>query len=125
MMILELWEQCNLSKEDFEFMARVVAAEAGTTHWDNQVAVASVIWNRVSSDHFPDTVEGVLTESGQFSTVNHGDCSTPTVDACRRAIVYAYLNRPLPEDVLFFRAFYYFSGLKHYAKVADNYFSYE
>ena len=118
------YEQVNLSLSDFEFMARVVAAEAGLDHWDNQVAVAQVIWNRVDSDQFEDTVYDVLTESGQFSTVDYGECHTETNDQCRDAIVEAYVNRPHPSNVLFFRADYYFSGLERYAKVADNYFSF-
>lgn len=118
------YEEVNLSLLDFEFMARVVAAEAGLDNWNNQVAVAQVIWNRVNSDQFENTVYNVLTEKGQFSTVKKGKCKTETNDQCRDAIVYAYINRPIPSDVLFFRSGHYFKGLKKYEKIGDNYFSY-
>lgn len=119
-----LYMQCDLSEEDFEFFARVVAAEVDTEHYDGCVAVACVVWNRTENSQFKNTVRGVLTESGQFSTVRNGKCSKETGDVCRRAIVDAYNNRPLPYDVVFFRSGYYFKGYERYDKIDGNYFSY-
>ena len=114
--------QCGLSNEDFEFLCRVVSAES-SENYDGNVAVACVIFNRVDNENFPDTVIDVLTESGQFSTVRQGECNTETTDETRKAVVEAYLNRPLPTNVLYFRADYYFNWGTPYAKIGGNCFS--
>lgn len=129
---LTYYERCGLSEEDFEFFARVVAAEDaglnvnGFKDYENQVAIACVIWNRVDSPNWPNTVREVLCEKNptQFSTVKNGECNTITDDYCREAIVDAYENRPLPEDVIYFNCIDFFDGLTPYAKISDNYFSY-
>lgn len=120
------WDQCSLSEEDFEFFARVVAAEDNGNHgndYDNQVAIAQVVWNRVDSPNWPNTVRGVLIESGQFSTVRKGNCHTTTNDNCRKAIVDAYANRPHPANVIYFNSIGF--STEAYKKISDNYFSYE
>lgn len=114
--------QCGLSNEDFEFLCRVVTAESSDNYAGN-VAVACVIFNRVDNENFPDTVIDVLTELGQFSTVRQGECNTETTDETRKALVEAYLNRPLPTNVLYFRAYYYFNWGTPYAKIGGNYFT--
>lgn len=122
------YKQCGLSEEDFEFFARVVAAEDNGNHkndYDNQVAIAQVVWNRVDSPNWPNTVRKVLTEHGQFATVRNGNCHTKTNDNCRKAIVDAYLNRPHPANIIYFRSGYFFHNLKKYMQISDNYFSYE
>lgn len=120
------WDQCDLSEEDFEFFARVVAAEDNGDHendYDNQVAIAQVVWNRVDSPNWPNTVRGVLIESGQFSTVRKGNCHTTTNDNCRKAIIDAYVNRPHPANVIYFNSIGF--STEAYKKISDNYFSYE
>lgn len=124
------YNQCGLSEEDFEFFARVVAAEDNGDHendYDNQVAIAQVIWNRVDSPNWPNTVREVLTQKNpkQFSTVKNGDCHTTTNDNCRKAIVDAYVNRPHPANVIYFNCIGFSSSLEPYMQISDNYFSYE
>lgn len=118
---------CGISDSDFEFFARVVQAEdcGDPNDHDNRVAVAQVIWNRVDSENWPDSVYEVLTESGQFSTVKNGDCSAVADDDCRMAIIEAYLERPHPENMVYFRADFFFSSHIDYKKISDNCFSLE
>lgn len=55
-----------------ELLARVVEAEAGNQGITGKRLVVAVIYNRVESDKFPNTVYEVLTSPHQFSTVWNG-----------------------------------------------------
>lgn len=62
-------------EEDNEFRTRckMTYAEAGLEDVEGQIAVAAVILNRQNSSKFPDTLEGVITQSGAFSSVRNGE----------------------------------------------------
>ncbi|SDC32083.1 N-acetylmuramoyl-L-alanine amidase [Melghirimyces thermohalophilus] len=62
----------SLSKKDKTLMARAVYGEARGEPYKGKVAVAAVILNRIQSDEFPDTVRGVIMESGAFTAVSDG-----------------------------------------------------
>ena len=53
-------------------LAALVECEAGGESYDGQLAVASVVVNRVKSGAFPNTVSGVIYQGGQFSPVASG-----------------------------------------------------
>lgn len=55
-----------------ELLARVVEAEAGNQGITGKRLVVAVIYNRVESEKFPNTVYEVLTSPHQFSTVWNG-----------------------------------------------------
>lgn len=57
---------------DQAMLAALVECEAGGESYEGQLAVASVIVNRVRSGSFPNTVSGVIYQSGQFSPVASG-----------------------------------------------------
>jgi len=62
----------SVSTSDLNLLARLVYAEARGESYTGQVAVASVVLNRVKSSSFPNTVAGVIYQSGAFSVVNDG-----------------------------------------------------
>ena len=57
---------------DLSMLAAIIQCEAGTTDYDGMLAVGSVVMNRVNSSSFPNTVAGVIYQSGQFSPVASG-----------------------------------------------------
>lgn len=57
---------------DLAMLAALVECEAGGESYEGQWAVASVVVNRVKSGSFPNTVSGVIYQSGQFSPVASG-----------------------------------------------------
>lgn len=57
---------------DTAMLAALVECEAGGESYEGQLAVASVVVNRVKSSSFPNTVSGVIYQSGQFSPVASG-----------------------------------------------------
>lgn len=57
---------------DRYLLANLIYCEAGGESYSGQVAVGSVVMNRVLSSVYPDTVTGVIYQSGQFSPVASG-----------------------------------------------------
>jgi len=74
------------SSSDLNLLARLVHAEARGEPYTGQVAVASVVLNRVKSSSFPNSVAGVIYQSGAFSVVNDGQINlTPNATAKKAA----------------------------------------
>ena len=72
---------------DHRLLARLVYAEARGESYKGQVAVAAVVLNRVSSASFPNTISGVIFQSGAFSCVSNGSINnTPDSTAVRAAL---------------------------------------
>lgn len=57
---------------DLYLLARLVYGEARGESYKGQVAVAAVVLNRVKSSSFPNSVSGVIYQSGAFSVVADG-----------------------------------------------------
>lgn len=60
------------STSDLQLMARAINGEARGEPYEGQVAVGAVILNRVSSSNFPNTIAGVIYQSGAFTAVSDG-----------------------------------------------------
>ncbi len=57
---------------DLMLLARVIYAEARGEPFAGQVAVGAVVLNRVRSTQFPNTIEEVIFQAGQFKPVDDG-----------------------------------------------------
>lgn len=73
-------EQCT---EELQLLASIIFCEAGNQSFEGQVAVGAVVLNRVSSAQFPDSMEEVIYQPGQF-----GPVSTGWLDRVRRTAGY-------------------------------------
>lgn len=62
----------NTATTDLVLFAALLQCEAGTSSYDSLLAVATVIMNRVNSSRFPNTLSGVIYQSGQFSPTWNG-----------------------------------------------------
>lgn len=62
----------TVNASDVVMMAALIQCEAGGESYEGKLAVGSVVMNRVDSSYFPDTVVGVIYQSGQFSPVASG-----------------------------------------------------
>lgn len=92
-----------LTDGEVELIARVVYCEANCEPFAGQQAVAEVILNRRAAHNFPDTVEGVVYQAGQFSVVPSLPYTTP--NETNYAAVYAAMyGEPVYEsmDVVYF-----------------------
>ncbi|MDD7288905.1 MAG: cell wall hydrolase [Clostridiales bacterium] len=59
-------------ENDLYWLSRAIYAEAGNQPMQGRLAVGTVILNRVADPQFPNTVEEVIFEPGQFSPVSNG-----------------------------------------------------
>lgn len=57
---------------DAYLLGAIIECEAGGESYEGKLAVGSVILNRVKSSYFPNTISGVIYQSGQFSPVASG-----------------------------------------------------
>ena len=62
---------------DLQLMARAINGEARGEPYEGQVAVGAVILNRVKSSKFPNTIAGVIYQSGAFTAVSDGQINAP------------------------------------------------
>ena len=76
----------SASSTDLNLLARVVYGEARGEPYTGQVAVAAVVLNRVRSSSFPNSVAGVVYQSGAFDWVSDGQINlTPNQSAYNAA----------------------------------------
>ena len=65
------------NKNDTQLMARAINGEARGEPYEGQVAVGAVILNRVKSSQFPNSISGVIYQSGAFTAVSDGQINSP------------------------------------------------
>ena len=68
------------STSDLQLMARAINGEARGEPYEGQVAVGAVILNRVKSSQFPNTIAGVIYQSGAFTAVADGQINQPIAE---------------------------------------------
>lgn len=72
--------------KNLDLLARLVYAEARGEPYLGQVAVAAVVLNRVEHASFPNTISGVIYQSGAFDVVADGQINMePDAQAVRAA----------------------------------------
>lgn len=57
---------------DKELLASIIFCEAGNQSFEGQVAVGAVIMNRIANGAYPNTLEGVIYQPGQFGPAGSG-----------------------------------------------------
>lgn len=60
------------TEDDLTLLAALLEAEAGSNDYEAVLAVGSVVMNRVNSSKYPNTIRGVIYQSGQFSPTWNG-----------------------------------------------------
>lgn len=70
---------------DVYLLARLISAEARGEPYIGQVAVGAVVLNRVEHPSFPNSMSGVIYQSGAFSCLYDGQFDQPIADSAYRA----------------------------------------
>lgn len=65
-------EAAAAQQAEKELLASLIFCEAGNQPYEGQVAVGAVVMNRIKSSSYPDTMEEVIYQSGQFSPAMSG-----------------------------------------------------
>lgn len=91
-----------INEDDLEMLAIIIYHEAGGDACcdDCRRRVADVVLNRVADDRFPDTIEGVLTQPGQYNYIWEYGLHWPSrakLDSEKHAVERAYR---IAEEVL-------------------------
>ena len=68
-----------------DLLARLVYGEARGESYTGQVAVAAVVLNRVKHSSFPNTISGVIYQSGAFDAVSDGQINLTPNSTARKA----------------------------------------
>lgn len=99
--------QIVVAEGERDLLACLIYCEAGAEPYEGQVAVGAVVMNRCMSGAFPNTITGVIYQSGQFSPVASGRLAARLMqganDSCYRAADAALAGNTPVGDCLFFR----------------------
>lgn len=75
----------STSEGDVYLLARLISAEARGEPYIGQVAVGAVVLNRIDHPSFPNSLSGVIYQSGAFSCLYDGQFNQPISDSAYRA----------------------------------------
>lgn len=73
------------STSDLNLLSRLIYAEARGEPYEGQVAVGAVVLNRVKSSSFPNTIAGVIYQTGAFSVVSDGQINLAPNSTAKKA----------------------------------------
>ena len=117
----------GISVKSFKNFTSVINHEAGT-QMEDKILVAAVIWNRVRCEKFPNSVNKVINQSGQFYDISKDKSGSYKDKKAQLAILIAYKRlkkKQIPHNLLFFNSISYntknkkrYKPYKHYG----NYF---
>lgn len=125
---LEIIEETPMaySEKDYELLAHLLMGEAGAEWCEDEMVylVGCVALNRVKSDKFPDTLEEVIYQKGQYQCTVDGNFDREPTERCWE-IAYDLLafGSYIPETVVYQAEFKQGSGT--YKQVQNMYFCYE
>lgn len=113
----------GLTDYEKDLICRIAFREAGNQSEEGKRAVIEVILNRLNSDVWPNTVEGVLSQSRQFSTWR----GRANVSAENVASIQPILDKVSTEEPVLSEDYVYFNSLSNprmnnRVKIQDHWF---
>lgn len=110
--------------EEHEILTRVLTGECQTGSWDLQVAVGSVVLNRVAHPSYPNTIKGVVFQKGQYACTWDGNYyRTPTQRNWEVAEFLLRNGSQIPANVVYQAQFRQGHGV--WKKINKEYFCYK
>lgn len=95
------------SASDLELFAALIECEAGSSNYEGMLAVASVVVNRMNHSSYPNTLRGVIMQSGQFPPAHNGlvdkKLERGVKDSCMQAAQDALAGKNNVGNCLSFR----------------------
>ena len=73
------------NSSNLNLLSKLVYAESRGEPYKGQVAVAAVVLNRVASSSFPNTISGVIYQSGSFDAVSDGQINMNPDSTAKKA----------------------------------------
>lgn len=104
--VVEVFNQNNsnlsITMADIDLMAKLVYAESRGEPFNGQIAVASVVLNRVLDKSFPNTISEVVFQKNAFSCVKNGNIEAYPDQSCYNAVYKALSGEDPTNNALFF-----------------------
>lgn len=97
----------NITEDELEMLIRIISGEARGEPLEGQIAVGAVVINRVLSDDFPDSIEEVIFQEGQFIAIDDGYYEMQPTEKSSKAALKA-LEGEDPSN----GAYYFYNPLK-------------
>lgn len=117
---LETEVETKYTEYDFELLARVIEAEAGGESDYHKLCVGTVVMNRVDSDKYPDTIEGVIYQPGQYQCVTNSHINKEPSKSSYKAAEHILDGRRMFRSSVVYQA--EFIQGKVVEKVGNTYF---
>lgn len=118
-------KEAEAKAHDLDLLARLINAEAGSTActYDMRLYVGSIVINRVKSSLFPNSIEKVIYQAGQYQCTWNGMINKkPSKESREIAEKLIAEGSAIPDNVLYCAEFVQGSGT--YAKIQNLYFCY-
>ena len=99
----ESFQSIDFSPDESYWLAKIAMAEAEGEDTEGKALVMLTILNRVKNDRFPDTIEEVIFQEGQFTPARNGrlDRVEPSED-CAAALVLVTTGWDESQGALYF-----------------------
>jgi len=75
----------STASNDVALLARLISADARGEPYSGQVAVGAVVLNRIEHPSFPNSLSGVIYQSGAFTCMVDGQFDEPVADSAYKA----------------------------------------
>ncbi|NFV12268.1 cell wall hydrolase [Clostridium sp. FAM 1755] len=96
----------NYTASDLDLLSRLVTAEAQSQPYNAQVAVASVVINRIKSSEFPNSISAVIYQKSdgyyQFTPVENGWINKPATETSKKAAKEALYGSDPSKGALYY-----------------------
>ena len=120
-------DEVKIAFEDLFLLAKIITSEAGSERLSDEwrMCVGEVVLNRVASPEFPDTVEEVILQEGQYAGADTEEFTyylNPTEDSVNAALRLLQGERLMDPWVVFQANFPQGGGV--YAKYYDSLYGY-
>lgn len=122
---LEVVEVKLYDERDLDLLAHLINGEAGATYCSDTMRyyVGSVVLNRMQHELFPDTIENVIYDDGQYACTWDGNFDKEPTEKCYEVSRDLLINGSrLPKNVIYQAGFEQGSGV--YFKEQNMYFCY-
>lgn len=121
------YEEYISKQKDIILLARLIQAEAGNQDIEGQCLVADVVMNRLRSDKFPDSIEEIIYQEGQFGVMTDGAFEKAKGNTTPETVRIATLAVNNPEEALDSDDVLYFNtekidGVENWFQHGDHWF---
>lgn len=95
-------EVISITNDELYLLSKLVSSEARGESYEGQVAVASVVINRVLDSRFPNNIKDVIYQKNAFSVVNNGEIYKNPTDSAYKAAREALYGKDPTSGAIYF-----------------------